>query len=53
MVGLIYAMVTQAAAWIPPESEKISTHNPNMKLKKTIAVRLFLTGKSIVNKIYG
>ncbi|WP_367276650.1 hypothetical protein [uncultured Psychroserpens sp.] len=45
------AIVTQAAALTPPESEKMSTNNPNIKLKNRNNVRLLFTGKSKINKI--
>jgi hypothetical protein len=50
--GLKKAIVTQAAACIPPESENISTVSPNKKLKKMKSDLLFLMGYSIMKRIY-
>jgi hypothetical protein len=51
--GRMYAMVTHAAACIPPESVKKSTDKPSRKLKKINNVLLLLMGKSAINKMYG
>lgn len=48
----MYAMVTQAAALIPPESDNISTLKPNKKAINTKRVRLLITGNSKMNMIY-
>jgi len=48
--GRIYATVTQAAAFTPPESKKKSTKSPSKKLKKIKTKRLFLIGYNKMNK---
>ncbi|WP_366915885.1 hypothetical protein [uncultured Psychroserpens sp.] len=51
--GLIKAIVTHAAALTPPESEKMSTNNPSIKLIKIKSSRLLLTGNNKMKSTYG
>lgn len=50
--SLIKAIKTDAAAFIPPESEKKSTDKPNKKLKIKMDAGFFLTGNRKIHMIY-